>query len=68
MENPPKLCDIYSPDEQRNSFEIYRKGFIRYEKLRKLNPRQFMELWAKCLNENVNFDQEFDQEVDKLEG
>jgi len=68
MDHLPRFYEITGTDELRLQYEVARLGFIRYEKLRKLNPRQFMELWAKCLNENVNFDQEFDQEVDKLEG
>jgi hypothetical protein len=38
-------------------------NYIRYEKLRKLNPRQFHELWKKCNDTG----QRFDDAVDKLE-
>lgn len=37
-------------------------GHDRYEKVRKLNPRQFLDLWTKCLM----FDAKFDEEIDKL--
>jgi len=60
----PKFYEITGTDELRLKYEVARLGFIRYEKLRKLNPRQFMDLWAKCLSQDLNFD----QEVDKLEG
>ena len=37
--------------------------WYRYEKLRRLNPRQFQALWDNCLKNN----KKFDDEVDKLE-
>jgi hypothetical protein len=37
-------------------------GHDRYEKIRKLNPKQFLDLWTKCLMTNAKFD----EEVDKL--
>ena len=37
-------------------------GHDRYEKIRKLDPRQFLDLWTRCLMGNINFD----EEVDKL--
>jgi len=39
-------------------------GYFRYEKLRKLNPRQFKDLYDKCTLSG----QRFDDAVDKLEG
>lgn len=40
-----------------------RRGHMRYEKLRKLNPREFKDLWEKALKGS-----HFDSLVDKLEG
>ena len=37
-------------------------GFRRYEKLRKLNPRQYRELWLK----HISGDELFDELVDAL--
>jgi transcription elongation factor GreA-like protein len=37
-------------------------GYARYEALRKLNPRQFQELWEK----NIRYDIDFDVLVDEL--
>lgn len=35
-------------------------GHDRYEKVRKLNPRQFLDLWTKCLMTDAKFDEEID--------
>jgi len=64
MSDFPKFYDVMGTGLLEDQFEKYRTGFIRYEKLRKLNPRQFMDLWARCLSQHLNFD----QEVDRLEG
>jgi len=37
-------------------YDEYRKGWQRYEKLRKLTPRQFSELWLRHINGDVHFD------------
>jgi hypothetical protein len=42
--------------------EKLRKGYGRYEKLRRLNPRQFADLWQS----NLNGVDSFDDLVDKL--
>ena len=42
--------------------EDYKKGWIRYEKLRKLNPRQFEELYLK----NIQTGKKFDDLVDEI--
>jgi len=39
------------------------KGYFRYEKLRRLSPRQFKDLYDKCTLSG----QHFDDAVDKLE-
>jgi hypothetical protein len=33
----------------------------RYEKLRKLNPRQYSDLWCRCLNGDYHFDELVDE-------
>jgi len=42
---------------------ILADGYIRYEKLRRLSPRQFKDLFDKCTLSG----QRFDDAVDKLE-
>ena len=42
----------------------YKKGYERYEKLRKLNPRQFYELYS----ESIKTGKRFDDLVDELRG
>ncbi len=41
---------------EREACAKYRIGHDRYEKLRKLNPRQFGELWERHLKEDMRFD------------
>lgn len=40
--------------------EEYKIGRDRYEKLRKLNPRQFGELFENCLKNDIKFDDAVD--------
>ncbi len=46
----------------KHEYLVFMKGYERYEKLRKLNPKQFLELWEECLKMDVRFD----DQVDKL--
>jgi hypothetical protein len=41
-------------------------GFLRYETIRTMNPRQFSELWSKNLKEGIPFDTLVDEEVLKI--
>lgn len=41
--------------------EKYKLGYERYEKLRKLDPGQYLSLWERALN-----GEKFDEMVDKL--
>jgi hypothetical protein len=36
-------------------------GAARYEYLRKLNPREFFDLYSDCLTKDLNFDVEVDR-------
>lgn len=40
--------------------ERYRQGYNRYEKLRRLNPREFTELWKTHLSSTKTFDEMVD--------
>jgi len=61
----PSLCDIDEPVKQAQikSFKEleYKVGWQRYEKVRKLNPRQFTELFMSTLDGKP-----FDEMVDEL--
>jgi len=43
-------------------------GYTRYEKIRKLNPQQFGELYEKCLEDHLKFDDEVDRLILKGKG
>ena len=45
----------------KETTERWMLSHLRYEFLRTLNPRQFKELWEKCLKGGVRFDDEVDQ-------
>lgn len=36
-------------------------GYLRYEAIRKLAPRQFAELWQKCMSSDKSFDSLVDE-------
>ena len=44
------------------------RGWLRYEAIRKLNPKQFGELWEKNIRTGVPFDKEVDQLLQNPEG
>lgn len=46
------------------TIDDYKKGYERYEKLRKLNPRQFFDLYS----ESIKSGKRFDDFVDELDG
>lgn len=49
--------DNVDPDKMKD----WKRGFERYEKLRKLSPRNFMELWHRSLG-----GERFDDLVDRM--
>ena len=53
-----RLIDLIS-----QSCMKWAEGYCRYETIRRLNPRQFKDLYDKCLLSG----QHFDDAVDKLE-
>ncbi len=50
----------YLASEADAKFAELERAYSRYEKLRKLNPRQFKALWDRCLKEDVKFDDAVD--------
>lgn len=42
-----------------NEYTIF-NGYYRYEKVRKLNPQQFTQIWTECLKEKIHFDDYID--------
>ena len=38
---------------------LYAKA-MRYEKVRRLNPREFKEIWENCLKNDIRFDDAID--------
>ncbi len=36
-------------------------GAARYEYLRRLNPREYQDMWKECMRNNLNFDAEVDR-------
>lgn len=46
------------------AIEALRKGTARYEAVRKLDPRQFAELWGACLSGDRLFDDSVDDLID----
>jgi hypothetical protein len=53
---PEDALSKWTDDIKRQERDEYRAGWQRYEKLRKLNPRQFGELWERHLKEDMRFD------------
>ena len=39
--------------------ELYAKA-MRYEKVRRLNPREFKEIWENCIKNDIRFDDAID--------
>lgn len=58
----PKWDELTSGTEIKRQYERMRIGFIRYEKLRRLLPMQYRELYNRCFEVGSKFD----LEVDKL--
>jgi hypothetical protein len=44
------------------TLEDYKEGYYRYEYIRRLNTHEFSKLFNKCLEQDL----EFDEEVDRL--
>ena len=60
--NAPEWDQLSSSSEIKLQYELMRAGFIRYEKIRRLSPRQFQAIYNKCFD----LGSRFDSEVDKL--
>lgn len=57
-----QIADKLDELNGKKSIQDHEKGYRRYEKLRKLNPRQFEELYLK----NIQTGQKFDDLVDEI--
>ena len=57
-----QIADKLDDLNGNKSIQDHEKGYRRYEKLRKLNPRQFEEIYLK----NIHTGQKFDDLVDEI--